>query len=376
MTSNSHTGKAPSGSLWTATWTATWTAIWTAIWPPMVFDRPAVIARKIGQRLLIAIAIVLLSGASFAPTAQAIGMKTLDHNPWQVISLPVETSILDIDFTDDPQHGWMVGLDSTMLETTDGGTTWQPRQLLLGEQQYRFSAISFAGDEGWVAGQPAVLLHTNDAGASWEQIPLSERLPGAPQTMTALGDNSAEMVTDLGAIYRTTDGGRNWKALVNDAFGVAKSLSRSPDGKYVAVSSRGNFFSVWAPGQEAWQPYNRNSSRRLQSMGFAPDGRLWLLARGGQMQLTNSPDPEDWGKTKAPQKLNSWGFLDMAYRTPEETWVVGGSGTLLASFDDGQNWQKDREVEDIPANFYKIKFLDENRGYILGQRGTFLRYVG
>jgi photosystem II stability/assembly factor-like uncharacterized protein len=328
------------------------------------------------QRFLVIIAIVLFGWATTAPAAQAIGMARLAHNPWQAITLPVETSVLDVDFTDDPQHGWMVGLDSTLLETQDGGSTWQRRELLLGEQKYRFSAVSFAGEEGWVAGQPAILLHTTDAGASWEQIPLSERLPGAPQTMMALGDDAAEMVTDLGAIYRTNDGGRNWKALVNDAFGVPKSLSRSADGKYVAVSSRGNFFSVWTPGQDAWQSYNRNSSRRLQSMGFAPDGRLWMLARGGQMQLSNSPNPDDWGKMTAPQKLNSWGFLDMAYRTPEETWIVGGSGTLLASFDGGQTWQKDREVEDIPANFYKIKFLDENRGYILGQRGTFLRYVG
>jgi photosystem II stability/assembly factor-like uncharacterized protein len=326
------------------------------------------------QRLILAVGILIFSFGT--PQALAIGMPKLDHNPWQQVTLPVETSVLDVDFTDDPQHGWMVGVNSTLLETQDGGNSWKQQELLLGEQKYRFSAISFAGDEGWIAGQPAILLHTSDAGASWEQIPLSERLPGAPQSVQAVGNNSAEMVTELGAIYLTEDGGRNWKAMVNDAFGVLKSLGRSGDGKYVAVSSRGNFFSVWTPGQESWEPHNRNSSRRLQAMGFAPDGRLWMLGRGGQVQFTNTPDPEDWGKVKAPQKLNSWGFLDMGYRTADEAWVVGGSGTLLASFDGGQSWQKDVDVEDVPANLYKVKFLDQNRGYILGQRGAFLRYVG
>jgi photosystem II stability/assembly factor-like uncharacterized protein len=328
-------------------------------------------------RATIATIIATIVCGSFTPAAWAIGGPAkLDHNPWEIVTLPTPASPLDVSFTDDPNHGWMVGTDSTLLETKDGGASWTTRELLLGEQKYRFSSIDFAGEEGWVAGQPAILLHTTDSGETWEQIPLSEKLPGSPETMTAVSDDTAEMVTELGAIYRTEDAGRHWSAMVNDAFGVMKSLHRSADGQYVAVSSRGNFFSIWSPGQESWQSHNRNSSRRLQTMGFAPDNRLWLLGRGGLLQLTNSPDPEDWSKAQLPEKLNSWGFLDMAFRTGDEAWVVGGSGTLLASFDGGQTWKKDVDVENVPANLYKIKFLDENRGYILGQRGTFLRYIG
>jgi photosystem II stability/assembly factor-like uncharacterized protein len=323
------------------------------------------------KRLIAVLAIALLS------TGCAAGhLPSLEHNPWSLVPLPTQNSLLDISFTDNPNHGWLVGVESTLLESNDGGNTWQARELLLGEQNYRLSSVDFAGDEGWVAGQPAILLHTTDAGQSWEQIPLSDKLPGAPQTVVALGPQSAEMVTDLGAIYRTTDGGRNWKAMVSDAFGVFKSLNRSADGQYVAVSSRGNFFSVWNPEVSAWQPHNRNSSRRLQSMGFTPDGRLWMLARGGQIQFANSTDPEDWQPPKMPENLNSWGFLDLAYRTDREAWIVGGSATLLVSFDGGQSWQQDRQLEDVPSNFYKIKFLDASRGFVLGQRGTLLRYTG
>jgi photosystem II stability/assembly factor-like uncharacterized protein len=326
------------------------------------------------KRLIAFLAVALF--AIGTPAAQALGMGKLDRNPWEVVTMPTDVSLLDVAFTDDPNHGWIVGVDSTLLETQDGGQTWTQRELLLGEQKYRFSSIDFEGDEGWVAGQPAILLHTTDSGTSWEQIPLSEKLPGAPQTVVALGGAAAEMVTELGAIYKTEDDGRNWKAMVNDAFGVLKSLHRSDKGEYIAVSSRGNFYSLWRPGQDSWENHNRNSSRRLQTMGFAPDGRLWLLARGGVIQLTNTADPEDWGKSQNPENLNSWGFLDAEYRTNDEAWIVGGSGTLLMSSDGGQSWKKDTAVENIPANFYKIKFLDAARGYILGQRGTFLRYIG
>jgi photosystem II stability/assembly factor-like uncharacterized protein len=44
------------------------------------------------------------------------------------------------------------------------------------------------------------------------------------------------------------------------------------------------------------------------------------------------------------------------------------------SYDSGKTWNKDREVENVPSNLYKIIFLNPEKGFILGQRGTLLRY--
>src|SRR5919199_1232472 len=275
--------------------------------------------------------VMLLAAALICTSCSTIG--SVSYNPWQVISLPTQANLQDIAFTGNPQHGWVVG-------------------------------------------QPSVLLHTNDEGKSWTRIALSSQLPGSPSTIAALGPNSAEMTTDVGAIYRTSDGGKNWKAVVQDSFGVVRNINRSEDGQYVAVSSKGNFYSVWKPGQQAWEPHNRNSSRRLQNMGFTKDGRLWMLARGGQIQFSHPSNPEGWGKPFFPDRKASWGLLDMAYRTDNEIWVAGGGGNLLCSFDGGKTWQKDREVEDVPANFYRIVFMGPDRGFVIGASGTLLKYQG
>ena len=302
-------------------------------------------------------------------------LPTLSTNPWQAIELPTAATLLDLDFMGDEQHGWLVGSRATLFETLDGGLTWQPRTLELEEEdKLTFTAVSFVGDEGWIVGKPSILLHTQNGGQTWERVALSEKLPGSPYSVFALGPQQAEMVTDVGAIYRTEDGGQTWQALVQEAVGVVRNLSRAPDGSYVAVSSRGSFYSTWQPGDAAWLQHNRTSSRRLQSMGFGRDGRTWLIARGGQLQFADSAIAEDWGEVVYPEPSTSWGLLDAAYRTPTEIWVTGGSANLLVSFDGGQTWEKDRLVEDVPANFYQVEFESPERGFILGDRGILLRY--
>ncbi|MEQ8539316.1 MAG: photosynthesis system II assembly factor Ycf48 [Coleofasciculus sp. D1-CHI-01] len=301
--------------------------------------------------------------------------EPLGYNPWELVALPTQETLRDIGFTDNPSHGWLVGSNSTLLETTDGGETWQEKVLDVGdENKYRFTSVSFADDEGWIVGEPSIMLHTTDGGVSWVRIPLSEKLPGDPNTILALGPQSAEMTTTIGAIYHTQDGGKTWKAQVEEAVGVLRNISRSNDGKYVAVSARGNFYSTWEPGQSAWEQHERSSSKRLQNMGFTEDGRLWGLARGGMLQFSGSEDLEAWEEPIYPEFSTSWGLLDLAYRTPDEVWLAGGSGNLLCSFDGGKTWLKDREVEDVPSNFYKVVFITPKQGFVIGQAGVLLKY--
>eukprot|EP00245_Coleochaete_scutata_P001923 TRINITY_DN12399_c0_g1_i1.p1 TRINITY_DN12399_c0_g1~~TRINITY_DN12399_c0_g1_i1.p1 ORF type:complete len:448 (+),score=77.37 TRINITY_DN12399_c0_g1_i1:84-1427(+) len=320
--------------------------------------------------------------------------------PWEKVSLPIDPGVvlLDIAFVpDEPSRGFLLGTRQTLLESKDAGKSWNPRTIPSAEEEdfnYRFNSISFSGTEGWIVGKPAILLHTSNSGESWERIPLSARLPGNPVLVKATGPSSAEMVTDEGAIYVTSNKGYNWTAAVQETVaatlnrtvssgisgasyytGTFNTISRSDDGSYVAVSDRGNFFLTWQPGDSYWQPHNRTSARRLQSMGFRGDGGLWLLVRGGGLFFgQGSGVSENFEEAKISSR--GFGLLDVGFKNEKEAFAAGGSGILLKSTDGGKSWAREKLDDKIAANLYSIKFMNDKQGFILGNDGVLLRYRG
>ncbi|KAJ6916703.1 photosystem II stability/assembly factor HCF136 [Populus alba x Populus x berolinensis] len=287
--------------------------------------------------------------------------------------LPIDPGVvlLDIAFVpDDTNHGFLLGTRQTIMETKDGGNTWVQRSIPSAEDEdfnYRFNSISFKGKEGWIVGKPAILLYTADSGETWERIPLSAQLPGDMVYIKATEEKSAEMVTDevqyMSHQIGVITGGLQFRSLFRQLLTVSSGISgasyytgtfntvnRSPNGNYVAVSSRGNFYLTWEPGQAFWQPHNRAIARRIQNMGWRADGGLWLLVRGGGLYLSKG--------------------------TGEEAWAAGGSGILLRTTNGGKTWTRDKAADNIAANLYSVKFIDDKKGFVLGNDGVLLRYLG
>jgi len=270
-----------------------------------------------------------------------------------------------------------------------------PLPRLLAEEgfNYRFNSVSFNGQEGWIVGKPAILLHTKNGGESWERIPLSAKLPGTPVRIVAgSGEGQAEMVTDAGAIYTTDNTAYTWRAAVEETVdatlnrtvssgisgasyyeGSFSGVTRGPDGSYIGVSSRGNFYMTWRPGQTYWQPHNRPSTRRIQAMGFCPNGNMWLTTRAGDVYLAADQGVEC--ERFAQSKIGSRGFgvLDLGFVDDRRGYAVGGGGSLFKTEDAGRTWKRDRSTDDIPANLYEVKFVRPNLSFVLGNDGVLLR---
>ena len=301
-------------------------------------------------------------------------------SPWQPVELNTESNPLDISFSD-ANHGFVVGTNRLIMESNDGGVSWKKRSLDLEEDEnFRLISIDFNGNEGWIAGQPGLVMHSTDAGKNWSRLKLENKLPGDPYLITNLGPNNAELATNAGAIYRTSDGGTTWKATVSEAAGAVRDLRRSAAGNYVSVSSLGNFFSTLDVGQDVWQNHERVSSKRVQSLGYQPNGELWMVARGAEIRLNDQPGNVDsWGKAMIPI-TNGYNYLDLSWDPNGGIWAAGGNGTLIKTLDNGKSWQIDPMGDTQPSNLIRILFdtssESQAKGFVLGERGHLLRWVG
>tara|TARA_Y100000766_G_scaffold243293_1_gene221991 strand:+ start:547 stop:1560 length:1014 start_codon:yes stop_codon:yes gene_type:complete len=326
--------------------------------------------------------ILSVSLCIFLSSCSSTGVKMNESSPWETIQFEDQSNALDIDFIDN-NHGFLVGSNRLIMESRDGGKSWEKRSLdIPAEENFRLIDIDFKGSEGWLIGQPSLVMHSTDEGKNWTRLSLG-KLPGQPFLVSTTNEGCAQLATTSAAIYVTSNSGETWEAKVSDPSeqGGIRDLRRTPKGDYVSVSSLGNFFSTLDSESDSWIAHQRASSKRVQSIGFDPKGDLWMLSRGAEIRFNeDSNDLENWSKPIVPI-LNGYNYLDMGWDPNGYIWAGGGNGTLIVSEDNGKTWNSDPVASNLPTNFIKIQFLEKDeldspKGFILGERGYILKWNG
>lgn len=49
---------------------------------------------------------------------------------------------------------------------------------------------------------------------------------------------------------------------------------------------------------------------------------------------------------------------------------------MFKSEDGGRSFKRDRGLDQVPANLYAIEFVSPRQGFVLGNDGILLRYIG
>ena len=76
-------------------------------------------------------------------SCSSTGVKINESSPWETIQFEDQANALDVDFIDD-NHGFLVGSNRLIMETTDGGETWEKRSLdISAEENFRLLDIDF-----------------------------------------------------------------------------------------------------------------------------------------------------------------------------------------------------------------------------------------
>ena len=84
-------------------------------------------SRFLSSLSALALALVLSLGLSGCVSS---GLASAGESPWQPVDIHTKSNPLDLAFTDS-RHGFLVGSNRLILETDDGGASWQERALEL-----------------------------------------------------------------------------------------------------------------------------------------------------------------------------------------------------------------------------------------------------
>ncbi|MCX5899464.1 MAG: YCF48-related protein [Proteobacteria bacterium] len=107
----------------------------------------------------------------------------------------------------DKQHGWICGMDSTIMRTTDGGSTWELLKTKKGEPLYN---IFVKADRGWAVGNKGTYLLSHDGGMTWGKQDESIKSKLLLANVVFSSRDKGWIVGAAGTILKTTDAGESW----------------------------------------------------------------------------------------------------------------------------------------------------------------------
>lgn len=348
---------------------------------------------------LLAVTLTLSLGSSLA--AQA---RTTTQPQFKGILEPVsytEDLKLHHAFFVNGEVGWVAGDAGSVLRTVDGGKTWEAQ---LGgdpaDNAPRVNELHFLDERrGWAiqgqAGANWKTLHTRD-GESWEEIgtaPYGAKFMQFTSPTTGfVVANPGMAVSGANVIYRTTDGGRNWKPVWTceakmQLGGLTRNFScvlgemqfPSPEVGYVVAGSGcigmgcggpsilikttdgGNTWNVMAGPGDLEQDVT-------SGLFFLDENTGFVRLASKKLHMTRDGGATWRGIVATPGS-------DMRFADPTVGWAVdvGWSELRLSYTTDGGNRWSNRSVR-VPATVRAFSMPRRDRAYIVGDHGMVLRY--
>ena len=194
-----------------------------------------------------AVSSLMLDLARAGSTWVAVGQRgnillSSDGNKWQQVPAPADTTLTRVRFLD-ATHGWAIGYDGTILDTSDGGKTWKLEQFDASWGKPYFDILFFDAGNGLLAGANGMLKKTSDGGKTWDQVN-SDVFADTPNlyNLTPLGDGSLLLAGERGFLARSIDKGATWTQLKSPYTGsYFGALATGPSG-VLLYGLRGNAF--------------------------------------------------------------------------------------------------------------------------------------
>lgn len=284
----------------------------------------------------------------------------------------------------DSELGWVVGDRGVILRTTDGGRRWEQ---IVSPVECKLDGVFFnSARDGWIVGgfaepvthlSTGVVLRTKDGGRTWRRISNS-RIPWMKQIHMAtdragwaLGHRSPIFPSGL---MLTQDGGASWRPFPGEVQGEWTAAARLGMNQFALVG-RDRTASVANQGELETAFVWPTGEFDLHTIAMVDQRYGWTAGDAGSVLMTDDGGGS-WDEPPVPLDANvarEFDWRTIAARG-DRVWVAGNPGSRIGrSVDQGQSWEWVPTGSNFPIN--RIYFLDEDRGWAIGDMGTILSTI-
>jgi photosystem II stability/assembly factor-like uncharacterized protein len=276
---------------------------------------------------------------------------------WQQHASGTSNALYKVRFVDD-KNGWIVGQSGTILHTEDGGQTWEKQDG--GTEKYLFSLAALSPEHLFAVGEQATLLETKDGGKSWEER--QHKPAGATLTeeekmllqdpafydVQFIDAQNGYVVGEFGHILKTADAGVTWAEVQNSLVtGEILSALDLPtfygvyfiDGQNGIATGLSGHIARTSDGGNQWffddMAPGHESTPFFTGQIFA-DGSGWAVGAAGDV-IRKKGTGETWERADIGTRLHSW-LRKVTFVDEKHGWIVGGFGTILYTRDGGKTW--------------------------------------
>ncbi len=213
-------------------------------------------------------------------------VSTDDSATWQQQESPTRTMLTGVYFHD-PDLGWVVGHDSAILRTTDGGASWELVNWAP-EDEAPFFDIWFSDAENGVAiGAYGAYYETTDGGVTWSPRWISDD-DWHLHKIAHAGNGRLYIAAEAGSFYRSDDNGENWVSLPTEYQGSYFGVLPLEGDSVLLFGLRGHLFRSDDAG-ETWEEIDTGTVAMLTDGLRLADGTIVIAGLGGTI-LTSSDD--------------------------------------------------------------------------------------
>jgi photosystem II stability/assembly factor-like uncharacterized protein len=211
-----------------------------------------------------------------------------DARNWSQSPVPVRAPLTAVYFPD-PENGWAVGHDATIVRTRDGGKTWTLQNFQPELEMPFLSVLFLDANRGFAVGAYGLFYETADGGETWEEkdAPAVREEEVHLNAIVRLNNGDLFIAGESTMLAVSSDEGRTWTRLQSPYESTLFGALPYGDKGVLIYGLRGNVFVNNDVRGNRWTELNTNSVASMFGGTVLPDGRLAMVGINGVIFITD-----------------------------------------------------------------------------------------